>query len=139
MSGDLLNDIASSVLERALDGLALRQQVISNNIANVDTPGFKASEVSFEQVLRRQLADDATLSLERTHQRHLAASTQASEATGDIWVTVRSDTTLRNDGNNVDIDREMVELAETAIRYHAVARLMARRLAILRTIAREAR
>lgn len=133
MTNRILGDDTTLVLQRALDGLALRQQVISRNIANVDTPGYKASTVSFEGQLQRAL-DDGGTSLTRTSAGHLAAP--ASEA-APTRVTERTGLTMRQDGNNVDIEREMTDLVETTLRYSAATRIMNRKLALLRFIVSE--
>ncbi|MCM8749715.1 flagellar basal body rod protein FlgB [Thermomicrobiaceae bacterium CFH 74404] len=127
------------ILVRALDALALRQQVTASNIANVDTPGFRASEVRFESILQRALATrPGELSLVRTDARHLLAG--GIDATDvEPQVVELSNTRLRNDGNNVDVDREMGLLAETTLRYNAVTEALARRLAMQRLIASDGR
>lgn len=129
----------TSILVRALDALALRQQVTASNIANVDTPGYRASEVRFESILRRVLATTpGELSLVRTDPRHLVAGGIDVTAV-EPQVVERSGTRYRNDGNNVDIDREMGLLAETSLRYSAVSEALARRLALLRLVASDGR
>jgi flagellar basal-body rod protein FlgB len=112
-------------IREALDGLALRQRVIGDNVANVDTPGFKAARVEFEAVLRDALARN-----------------QPVAATGEglqpkvVTVDQRSG---RSDGNNVDIDGEMINLAETNVTYNALAQLSAGRLRLLRSVISEGR
>lgn len=129
----------TSILVRALDALALRQQVTASNIANADTPGFRASQVRFEDILQRALATrPGELSLLRTNPRHLLAG-GIDAAQVEPQVVELSHTRLRNDGNNVDIDREMGLLAETTLRYNAVTEALARRLAMQRLIASDGR
>ena len=116
MSGPLSID---QVMGRALNGLALRQRVIANNVANVDTPGFKSSEVRFEQLLAQAA------------QRGLPGNAPEAE------VVTNTDTSLRDDGNNVDIEQQMLHLSETAITYIALSRLETSRLSLLKTVATE--
>ena len=109
-----------NALRYALNGLLTRQQVTAGNVANVDTPGFKASDVNFEANLRRALSRTASAGdLERTDHLHLSASGRADAIGNPVEVVTNEETTMRNDGNNVDIDREMVKLAETTIQYSA--------------------
>lgn len=110
------------ILEKKLDVCTLRQRVIANNVANVDTPGFKASHVELENTLRQALNHQDTLSLRKTDPRHIEPylSTKAVHAT----MTIDKTTSLRNDGNNVDIDREMTDLAKNEIDYQTVAQLL---------------
>jgi flagellar basal-body rod protein FlgB len=119
------NDLAVRALEKALDGLSLRSQAISHNVANVDTPNFRSSEVSFEQDLQAALRGGRrNLALAGTNAQHLAlAGPRTVEAVQPKAVSVRNGT-LRNDGNNVDIDREMARLAETQLSFQAAVQLV---------------
>jgi flagellar basal-body rod protein FlgB len=128
----LLSDRVDLLIKRAMDGLSARQQVISNNIANVDTPGFKAGRVSFETSLRRALQGGTALSV--TDPRHLQPPEYQPNPSVQVLNTVG-----RTDGNNVDIDLEMSQLAETSIRYSALVEVMGKRLASLRTVINEGR
>lgn len=93
----------------ALDGLAARHAAISDNIANVNTPGYKRKDVVFEEALARAL-DDCGRS--PCGGRLPAIEPRLVRETG---------TSLRADGNNVDIDREAVALADNALRYQTLA------------------
>lgn len=128
----LVSNRVDTLIKRALDGLSFRQQVISNNIANVDTPGFKAGRVSFEASLSRALKGGTALAT--TDPRHL----QQPDYQPTLSVQVLN-TTGRTDGNNVDVDLEMSELAETSLRYNALVEVMGKRLAMLRTVINEGR
>lgn len=128
----LISDRVDLLLKKAMDGLSLRQQVISNNIANVDTPGFKAARVSFEANLRRALQSGTALSL--TDPRHMEPPEYQPNPSVQVVNTVG-----RTDGNNVDIDLEMTQLAETSIRYSALVEVLGKRLAALRTVINEGR
>jgi flagellar basal-body rod protein FlgB len=137
MTGRVLGDDTAVILRRALDGLALRHEVISRNIANVDTPGFKASTVTFEQQLQRLIQQgEGDLALVTTDAGHLAAPTTEST---QAQIIQRNNLTLREDGNNVDIEREMIELAETNLRYAAASQLLNRKLSLLRLIVNDGR
>src|SRR5213080_4972971 len=100
---------ADSYLQAALSGLAARQRTIANNVANVDTPNFKASEVRFEDALTSAIKSGAANSQD---QSSLNASTGRSSLTAL--------TSTRADGNNVDIDREMEMLGEANLNYSAL-------------------
>lgn len=108
------------LLERALDGATLRQQVLADNIANVDTPSFKRSDVPFQEVLARTaLTSDRLLSLRTTHRGHVGSG--AAEA--PRFTVVRDvGTASRADGNNVDVEAEMTYLAQNQLYYEAVVR-----------------
>ena len=131
------NDLALRSISFALDGLSLRQQVTANNIANVDTPNFKAQQVSFEEQLQQTLnRDENNLQLKTTAPGHLQYKTSPDS---DLIAVKRHDNTLRNDGNNVDIDLEMTTLAETTVRFQALTQLAGTKLALLKDIVREGR
>lgn len=112
---------ADSYIRAALSGLSVRQRTIANNVANVDTPNFKASEVRFEDALRSAIG------------RAGAPPSQASLRTAVSRSTLIN-TTGRADGNNVDIDREMMMLGETNLTYSALAQALSSRLSILRNV-----
>lgn len=109
------------LLHMGLDAASLRQKVISNNIANVDTPGFKRRVVVFEAELRDAMRKK-TLEAKRTHPLHIPFKEERPKLTP--YVVQEDDTVYRNDGNNVDIDQEMTSLTKNTIMYEAlVARI----------------
>ena len=122
------HDLTSKLLEKALDGLSARQQAIGHNMANVDTPNFKSTEVTFEQdlaaAIRRQPAPD-TLSMHVSDARHIGAIPAPADPDGiSPRATQLLTTSMRNDGNNVDVDREMTRLAETQLFFQAATQLV---------------
>ncbi len=129
-----LNDPASLALQNALTGLSLRQQVISNNLANLNTPGFKAARVSFEAELKNALEEAADpLPLRTTHADHFGDAPAALDAVQPSVQTL-NDRSMRLDGNNADLERELAELTETVIRFQASTQLMARKIMLLRGV-----
>lgn len=96
----MIESVTGAALASALDGLALRQRTIANNIANVNTPGYHAKRVSFE---------DALASSVRAGDGHAAAT------------TARSLEPTRLDGNNVNLDTETVANIDTVLRYQFAA------------------
>lgn len=135
----MLNAILSSprvaVLEQALSASSLRQNAISNNIANVNTPGYKKSEVSFESMLQNAIAGDK-LPMVKTNARHLP--TQKNGIPNPEINTV-ANTSMRTDGNNVDIDVEMAELAKNSIYYNAVAQQLGNYFSGIKSAIKEGR
>lgn len=126
-----LFDDAASALRAVLDLSARRQGVIAANVANKDTPGYRAKDVDFASELRAAIdggADRVTLS--RTAQGHIAPA--AGAATLDPAVVEREGAPFRPDGNTVDIDREMLSLGENAMAYNAALQLLAKKIALLR-------
>lgn len=135
MAGITLEDRTTKALVTALNGLTARQRAISNNLANVDTPGFKASDVSFARQLDKALEANQGLKMVTTHPQHLVEPSSPE----NMQLITRSDTSHRLDGNNVDIDKEMSYLAETVIHFQAAAQVVSRRLNLLRTVINEGR
>lgn len=135
------NDPTLQLLEKGLDALSARQQAVSNNLANVETPNYKAVDVAFERSLRQAMdRSSPTLAMQRTSDEHLKTPHLAEEMEDlDYRVFQRSGTSMRLDGNNVDVETEMVRLAETAMRYQSLTTLASRKLALLRMIAQESR
>jgi flagellar basal-body rod protein FlgB len=138
MTDPIFNDPALKSLSFALDGLSLRQKAIANNIANADTPNYKSQQVSFEEQLLQAINGERSpgLAMQLTDPGHI----ETGESSGHPLITVnQTNSILRNDGNNVDIDLEMTNLAETALRYQALAQLTGMKISLLKTIIKEAR
>ncbi len=111
------------LLERSLDAETLRRRVISNNIANVDVPHFKRSEVNFESQLRRVIEDNANRDNRypgrMTDERHIPFYEDRDIRSVNPRINLDYNTTYRNDGNNVDIEKEIVDIAKNQMRYNA--------------------
>ena len=121
MLEQIMNSSNFDYLSRGMSAANLRQEVISNNIANVNTPHFKRSAVNFEDLLAQELHlddDGRRLDIVRTHDRHLPIPIH-----GKVNAVVEEDqtTTMRVDDNNVDIDIEMAALSKNQLYYNAMA------------------
>ncbi|WP_088105088.1 flagellar basal body rod protein FlgB [Halalkalibacter urbisdiaboli] len=112
---DLFSSNSFRVLERGLDGAQIKQKAITQNIANVDTPNYKAKTVSFRHMLNDAMGENS-FRAHRTDQRHLEFSTRKQ---GPIIESSNS-TMYNHNQNNVDIDHEMAELAKNQIYYNAL-------------------
>ncbi len=100
-------------IEQALDVSWLRNDVISQNIANVDTPGYKRKVVKFEELL------DSEMKTGRISQGTSRISGESMQITEDP-----SNSSYRSDGNNVDVEHEMALLAANSIRYNTLIQKM---------------
>lgn len=103
-----------NVLDKAADAAWLRNNAIANNIANVDTPGYKRQDVSFEAELHRALGNTKYESMDEK-----VYNMDTDKITPEVY-TDAANYSYRLDGNNVDIDTENVYLAENQIRYNAI-------------------
>ncbi len=134
MGRGILADPTLALMGHSLDRLSKTQQVIGHNIANVDTPQYRAKTLSFDVSLEKALGASEQLALARTHAGHLEPG---GPALLEPRVVERNNPNARIDGNTVDINQEMVDLVETGLKYRAVAQLASKRLALLKTIANE--
>jgi flagellar basal-body rod protein FlgB len=121
----VVSDLTSAVLEQALTGEAARQRVTADNLANVDTPGYRPRQIIFEDELRAALRTpdgmDAAERVARAQPRSVSAGGLA----------------LRRDGNAVDVEAEMVRLSESELHYSALIKLLSRKLTMLKSVATE--
>ena len=103
-----------NVLNRAADAAWQRNEAISNNIANVDTPGYKRQDVAFESVLQQALGNSRYQSMDDK-----VAKVNLSRLRGRAYVDY-ANYSYRLDGNNVDIENENVMLAENQLKYQGL-------------------
>ena len=106
-------DSTGSVIYAALNGLSARQRVIANNVANVETPGFIAGRVSFEDSLR--------------------AAIEGGDAGATSVSMRRSADPVNVNGNNVSLDNEVVSLTQTDLAYQLMIRALNNKFGLLRT------
>lgn len=113
-----VSDAVSGALHAALDGVALRQRVTADNIANVDTPGFRASTVDFESSLNSAIADG-----------DFAAGRASVTASGTL-----SNAPAGLNGNNVDLRKESLDAMQSQFQYQLLTRAVSDRYSLLRTV-----
>jgi flagellar basal-body rod protein FlgB len=117
------------VLEKSLDYSSAKQKVISQNIANVDTPNYKAKDVvknSFQDTLQ------ASIEAYRTDSRHINFSTERSDST----IVTQQNGSYNNNGNSVDVDKEMTDLATNQIYYNALSDRLSGKFSSLQNVIR---
>jgi len=127
----------TGLLERALDACWVKNEVISNNIANAETPGYKKFKVYF----------DASLS-ERKSEFHITSTHKNPKflpigkdriLSNDIIVKRDFSTSMRKDGNNVDIDEENAELAKNSLQYNILSNQLSKELSLIKQAINEGR
>lgn len=106
-----LNGISFLMVQKSLDAVWLRQRVISNNIANADTPGYKSKSVDFEQQLQRAIKTTSLL------MNTSKTSFQRRIDNIDIRINEEQSTATDETGNNVVLDKEQIELARAQMQY----------------------
>jgi flagellar basal-body rod protein FlgB len=144
---DLITSLTSQAMNKALDGLSKRHKAIASNLANVDTPGYHRRDVSFEGALDQALRDtrgatnggrpgpasnDVPLTMRATRPEHLGGQFIALD---DVRpeVVESEDWQYRNDGNAVDVETEMVQLAKNTERYMAISNLESRTIRTMKS------
>ena len=121
----LLFDPTSRLLSQMIEGTGLRHRVLAANLANAETPGYQAQDVRFSAIL-----EDAR------------GGGQAGEATGvrmQPTVVQDAEAPVRRDGSTVDLDRQMVKLAQNTGWHNAMLQILAGRLAIMRSAIKDGR
>ncbi len=108
-------------LENGLEASWLRNRTILDNVANVDTPNFKAAGVEFEDLYKKALGGEDDFTMKRTRATHMNfGESDVGAVKGEV--VMKANTTYRMDGNNVDIDQEMTDFAKNVIYYNTIMR-----------------
>lgn len=120
-------DKAFGIHDNALLLFERRTQLLSENIANVDTPGFKARDINFDQVLQNQRTQSVKLGA--THSGHINTSQDEFADTIEFREVQQSSA----DGNTVDMQKEKAAFAENAVRYQTTLNVLSRKISGLKT------
>src|SRR3954452_3623908 len=111
-----LYDNTQLALDRAISGASMRQEVLANNLANAETPGFQRSDVDFHSTLAQALKSDSPSRIEST-----------------TFSAQQDPQTLRADGNGVDIDVESANMAKNGLEYEALVSVAKARIGIIQS------
>jgi len=114
-------DKGIQLLEQIIKTSAFRHKVLASNIANVDTPGYKAKDVPFKEEVNHQ-----TIGITNTSPNHIQGIKNQKETGGMVPVERSS----FEDGNNVVLDMELANMTENALLYEAGVRLLSKKLMI---------
>lgn len=117
-----------NVLDKAADASWLRNEAIAENIANVDTPGYKRKDVDFESALKKAMLNNRYVSMDAK-----VAHLKSDELKVDIY-TENDGYVYRMDGNDVDIETESAELASNQIKYQALMKSVGQEFTNLTTV-----
>lgn len=121
------DDKVYNLVKKGLDAASLRSKVIANNIANINTKGYKKYTVSFEDTLKDTMN---SLQMEKSDELHIGGN----EDKDAIKVEQDTSTSMREDGNNVDIDAEMTNQAANALMYNALITQVNSKLSMTRYV-----
>ena len=117
-----------NILDKAADAANLRNELLTNNIANVSTPNYKRKDLDFESVLQAELGGEKDLSTA------VKNATKSLETLDAQVYTDNASLSYRLDGYNVDINTEEARLAENQIKYQALVDLMNQEFARYNTV-----
>jgi flagellar basal-body rod protein FlgB len=120
-------DSTIEVLQRSLDIRARKHEVIISNIANADTPKYKAFDLIVEDELAKVEPSGAKNNLKRTHPMHLLTQLQNRLDVSPSKIQLSKEVSLRGDGNTVNMEKEMAELSENNIIYRTSADILSRK------------
>lgn len=132
-----MNIFTTGKLESALSTAALKNKLHAANIANVDTPNYKSKQVDFKSALT-QAIQNQTMTSFKTNEKHLPFRNEVG-GTNRIQITANHHTTVKHNGNNVDMDFEMAELAKNQLWYNALTERVNGKFTSLRTVINEGR
>ncbi|MDY6894009.1 MAG: flagellar basal body rod protein FlgB [Thermotogota bacterium] len=118
----MFDNINFEMIPNTMDALSLRQNVISQNIANYETPGYKRKYVDFENELQKALSEDSALTLKVNRDQHINNTLSLGKIQPNIQID--NSKSLRDDGNNVDPDMELVRMTQNTLKYNTLSRLM---------------
>ena len=135
-----LNSIIN-LLEFGLDGSYARHQALSNNIANVSTPKYKRQDVNFQDMLRQNMdklkdnngSQNKTVRLASTNPKHNSLGIKGNSSM-NFKPNNYSNTSYRNDENNVDVDSEMAKLAKNNLYYNTLTQRVSSKFSLLQEV-----
>lgn len=131
-------DKTTQALSTSLNMRLLKNNMINSNIANAETPGYHAKKMDFEDALSRALDIDGVRGMQTSSPEHFSlGSGGVGKVRPDIYENPEG--AINNDGNTVDLEREMSSLAENSIMYKAALQLINKKLAALRYAITESR
>jgi len=138
--GDISFGQTVGMLKNAMDGAGTAHGVIANNIANVNTPNFRRSDVSFKDALAAtepSAGDPDQLGLAITSDRHFAGGGSQSAQPFSVTTTVQDSQQMRVDGSNVDVDQEMAKLSLNSAYAQTMGQLLQNQYSRLRQAIQE--
>lgn len=126
-----VSDKTLQALTTALNFREMRQELISSNVANANTPGFKAKKLDFEEALARALDVDGQMKMNATDGRHYnVGSGGFNNLEPEIYDNPNG--VVSENGNTVDVEAEMAQMAENKLMYDALVQLINKKMGIMK-------
>lgn len=132
INGNSTSENTYNLLKKSMDASALRSKVIANNIANINTKGYKKFYVTFEETLKDSMGGDR---MKTNNSKHI----QMGNNSGQVTVKKDESSSMRQDGNNVDIDLEMTNQAANTLMYNALVKQVNSKISLKSYIVRGGR
>ncbi len=120
-------DSGFSILEKLIQATQVRHRMLSSNVANVDTPKYRAKDVDF-----RSFLESESTGMKTTDPRHLSAGSLSTGQSADLKVVENQSW---GDDNNVELDMEVAKMTENGLLYEAAARLLSKKMLMIKSAA----
>ncbi|MFL5784076.1 MAG: flagellar basal body rod protein FlgB [Bacteriovoracaceae bacterium] len=126
-----VNDKTLKALTTALNFREMRQELISSNVANANTPGYKAKKLDFEEALARALDVDGQMKMNATDGRHYNVGGGGfNNLEPEVYDNPNG--VVSENGNTVDVEAEMAQMAENKLMYDALVQLINKKMGIMK-------
>ena len=130
----MIFDSPFGIHEQALKVFTQRNEVLASNIANADTPGYKARDVNFQEMLKDQKDKPPTMEVAKSYSRHIqAGQARQNFIPTEQYVFERQATQASEDGNTVDINKEQLEYAKNLAYFEATTRFLNGKISGIKT------
>ncbi len=133
MKPDRIFGNTMAMLERSLDLRSRNQKLIVSNLANLDTPNYKAFKMMIDAQMERESGGDNQVAMKTTRQGHIAPGSTRVE-TAKVERVAHNPYSIRGDGNTVELEKEMSNLAENTLMYNTATRLVANKFNLLKSV-----
>jgi flagellar basal-body rod protein FlgB len=133
MKTNFIFDKTMASLERSLNYRSMNQKLIVSNIANMDTPNYKAFKMMVDEKMQEPSNAEPQLNMTRTQVGHLDITGNATDL-GRVERMENNSLSLRGDGNTVELDTEMANLAENTLMYNTATRIISNKFKLLRDV-----
>jgi flagellar basal-body rod protein FlgB len=134
MKTDHLFGANMNLLERSLNLRSRNQQLIVSNLANLDTPNYKAYKMVAADQGAAETHQGPRVTMTRTRSGHMAPASPASPDTVPVERVADNPHAMRGDGNTVELETEMSNLAENTLMYNTATRIVANKFNLLRSV-----
>ena len=123
-----------TTLSRTMDLSAMRQNLITSHLANIDTPNYKAFDIVLEDELAKASTEGMQVRMEQTNEAHLDSGHNGQDSSVTMVPLRNAPFDSRKDGNTVDLDRTMAQMSQNNLLYHAAAQIIGKKFNGLKNV-----